>query len=202
MVCYSAVRGGESNSTLRSFIAIELPDSVRAALSEFQQEIQKAGADVRWVKPQGIHLTLKFLGEIAEKDVDRVINAVEGAGRNYSSFHLQIRGAGVFPNKKAPRVLWAAVEGNGILEGLQHEIEDALARLGFAKEDRKFSPHLTLGRFRSLSGREPLLERIELSKDREFGFMNVDMVSLMKSELGPAGAKYTRLAEIALKGSG
>jgi len=185
---------------LRSFIAIELPEAVRTALSEFQRELQECRADVRWVRIEGIHLTLKFLGEISDKDAQKITEAIGGTGKKYSSFNLQIRGAGVFPNRKSPRVLWTGVEESVILQGLQREIEDALSSLGFEREDRAFSPHLTLGRFRSSFGKGPLLEQLELNKDREFGHINVEAVSFMKSELGPSGAKYTKMAEIFLEG--
>jgi RNA 2',3'-cyclic 3'-phosphodiesterase len=183
---------------LRSFIAIELPEAVKSALSEFQQELKKCGADVRWVKPESVHLTLKFLGNISEKDVDRIIKSLEGTCRKYTAFNLEISGAGVFPNKKSPRVLWIGVTVNGAFAKLQQEIEDAMASMGFEKENRKFVPHLTLGRCRSSIGKEALLEKIELHKDNTFGVIDVKNVSFMKSELSPVGAKHTRVAEIAL----
>lgn len=169
-----------------------------SALSEFQQELKKCGSDVRWVKPQGIHLTLKFLGTTDDNDADRITTAIEGTSKNYSCFDLQIRGAGVFPNIKNPRVLWTGVSENEILSGLQKGIEDAMTPLGFEKENRKYSPHLTLGRFRSSSGKELLLEKIQLNRDREFGSMHVSTVSFMRSDISPAGAKYTRIAVIPL----
>jgi len=183
---------------LRSFIAIELPEAVKSALSEFQQELEKCGADVRWVKPEGIHLTLKFLGNINDKDVDRIVKTVEGTCKKYTAFNLEIAGAGVFPNKKTPRVLWVGITGNGAFAKLQQEIEDAMASMGFEKENRKFVPHLTLGRFRSSIGKEALLDKIELQKDNKFGVIDVKTVSFMKSDLSPAGAKHTRVAEILL----
>jgi len=183
---------------LRSFIAIELPEAVKSALSEFQQELNKCGADVRWVNPLNVHLTLKFLGEINEKDVCRIIKAVEGTCRKYTSFYLEIAGAGVFPNKRSPRVLWVGINGNGTFTALQQEIEDTMAFMGFEKENRKFVPHLTLGRFRSLIGKEALLDKIELHQATKFGAIDVKTVSFMKSDLGPAGAKHTRVAEIFL----
>jgi len=184
---------------LRSFIAIELPEPVRTALSELQNGLKKCGADVRWVKPEGIHLTLKFLGDIKEKDVDRIVNIIEGTCSQYKAFNLEIAGAGVFPNKRSPRVLWVGINGNGTFAALQQEIEDAMASMGFEKEDMKFIPHLTLGRFRSLIGKESLLEEIELHKDNKFGVIDVKSVCFIKSDLCPGGAKYTKVAEIALK---
>ena len=176
-----------------------MPEPVRTALSELQNGLKKCGADVRWVKPEGVHLTLKFLGEIKEKDVDRIVNIIEGTCSQYTAFNLEIAGAGVFPNKRSPRVLWVGINGNGTFAALQQEIEDAMASMGFEKENRKFVPHLTLGRFRSLIGKESLLEEIELHKDNKFGVIDVKSVYLMKSDLSPAGAKYTKVAEIALR---
>jgi len=185
---------------LRSFIAIELPETVKSALLEFQQGLKKCGADVRWVRPDSIHLTLKFLGDIKENDVDGIVKIIEGACRKYSAFDVEVGEAGAFPNKKSPRVLWVGVHGNEALIKLQGEIEDGMAFLGFEKEERKFSPHLTLGRFRSLREKDALMEEIESYKDNSFGLMEVKSISLMKSELSPAGAKYTRVAEVALGG--
>ena len=102
-------------------------------MSEFQQELEKCGADVRWVKPEGIHLTLKFLGNINDKDVGEIIKTVEGTCKKYKAFNLEIAGAGVFPNKKIPRVLWVGITGNGAFAKLQQEIEDAMASMGFEK---------------------------------------------------------------------
>lgn len=184
---------------MRSFIAIELPDRVRSALSEFQQELKKCGTDVRWVKPESIHLTLKFLGNISDNDADKITKIIEGTIKNYSCFDLQIRGAGVFPNVKAPRVLWIGVSGNEILHGFQEETENRMASIGFEKENRKFSPHLTLGRLRSSYRKESLIEKIEMSKDMEFGIIHVEKVALMKSELSSEGAKYSRIVEFYLK---
>ena len=175
-----------------------MPEAVKSALSEFQQELNKCGADVRWVKPLNVHLTLKFLGEINEKDVYRIIEAVEGTCRKYTAFNLEVSGAGVFPNKRYPRVLWVGINGNGTFSALQQEIEDAMASMGFEKENRKFVPHLTLGRFRSSIGKEELLDKIELHQANKFGVIDVKTVSFMKSDLGPAGAKHTRVAEILL----
>ncbi len=175
-----------------------MPEAVKSALSEFQQELKKCGADVRWVKPESVHLTLKFLGNISEKDADRIIKTLEGTCSKNTEFTLDIAGAGVFPNKRFPRVLWVGINGNGTFTALQQEIEDAMASMGFEKENRKFLPHLTLGRFRSLIGKEALLEMIELHKDNKFGVIDVKNVSFMKSELSPAGAKHTRIAEILL----
>jgi 2'-5' RNA ligase len=187
---------------LRSFIAIELPETIKSALAELQQELKRSEADIRWVKPENIHLTLKFLGNIEEKLVDDIVKAIETTCNKYPEFDLEIKGMGVFPNIKSPRVIWVGVNSSEILTDLQHNIESEMAALGFEPENRKFTPHLTLGRFKSSRGKEALLEDIKLHKDSKLGLINVKSVYLMRSDLSPAGARYTRIAEISLMGEG
>jgi 2'-5' RNA ligase len=183
---------------LRSFIAIELPETVKSALAELQQELKKCGADIRWIKLASIHLTLKFLGNIEDKVVENIVKVIKGTCEKYSEFNLDIKGVGVFPNIKSPRVIWVGVNSNTAISGLQNEIEGGMSSLGFERENRKFTPHLTLGRFRSYQGKASLVDKIESYKDTTFGIMDVNSVSLIKSDLSPAGAKYTRLANVAL----
>jgi 2'-5' RNA ligase len=183
---------------LRSFIAIELPESITSALAQLQQELKKSGADIRWVKPGNIHLTLKFLGDIDEDIVDDIVRVIKGTCNNYESFNLAIQGAGVFPKGKSPRVIWVGVNGNPSVNGIKGEIESGLTPLGFEQEKRKFTPHLTLGRFRSSRGKGSITNNVELLKDQSFGIMDVRAVSLMRSDLRPEGAQYTRIAELKL----
>jgi 2'-5' RNA ligase len=183
---------------VRSFIAIELPESVRSALSGIQRELKKSGADVRWVRPENIHLTLKFLGTIEESMVRNITDILQKACGKYSAFTLTLSGAGAFPHARAPRVVWVGTEENGALVDLQRDIEEGLASLGFDQERRTFAAHLTLGRFKSPRGKQTLMETLETYRERELGSLEVGSISLMKSDLGPAGAKYTKLAEIRL----
>ena len=183
---------------MRSFIAIELSEDVKSGLAGLQQDLKGCGADIRWVKPDNIHLTLKFLGDIDEKNVRNIVKQIEGACLNYSFFDLEISGIGVFPNIKSLRVLWAGVQVIDTLEGLYRDIDAGMASLGFQLEKRKFSPHLTLGRFRTMKGKGVIADKIELHKNDRIGMINVRAVSLIRSDLGPAGAKYTRVAEIVL----
>ena len=183
---------------MRSFIAIELPETIKKALAGFQQELGKCGADVRWVRPDNIHLTLKFLGDIEEDKADIIAEKIKGTCKGQSGFKLGISGTGVFPNKRAPRVLWAGIELNGGIKSLQEGIEEAMASLGFEREKRRFSPHLTLGRFRSSRGKQAVLDKMDAYTENIFGLMNVKSVLLMRSELEPKGAKYTKIAEAIL----
>jgi len=184
---------------LRSFIAIELPDGVKSALAELRQELKKCKADIRWVKPDNIHLTLKFLGDTDEKIIGSIAEAVKTACIGYKKFTLEIKGVGVFPDIRAPRVLWAGISDNDSLTGLQKSIEDGLVKLGYAVERRRFRPHLTLGRFKSSSGKEDLYDKIEEHKNISLGFMEVKSIFLIKSDLAPSGAEYTKIAGIELK---
>jgi len=183
---------------VRSFIAIELPETVKSALAELQQEFKKCGADVRWVKPDNIHLTLKFLGNVDEENVDRIVKTIKEICNKYNVFTLKIKGIGLFPNIRAPRVLWVGISGDSVLTGLQREIEDGMTEMGFEREQRAFRAHLTLGRFRSSAGKEGILDAIKLHEDASLGTMDVGSVSLMKSDLSPAGARYTKIVEVPL----
>jgi len=183
---------------LRSFIAIELPDTVKSALLSLQQGLKTCGADVRWVRPEGVHLTLKFLGDIEEKLVDGIVESLKGTCRKFHAFNCEVRGVGVFPGIRAPRVLWAGIEDHDALKLIQQEIDSAMSSHGFEREDRKFTPHLTLGRFRSSEGKMALMNKMEQYKGHSLGLIDVNHISLMRSDLGPAGAKYTRIAEIPL----
>ncbi|RJR16925.1 MAG: RNA 2',3'-cyclic phosphodiesterase [Nitrospiraceae bacterium] len=185
--------------TLRSFIAIELPDTVKSALMSLQQELKKCGADVRWARPEGIHLTLKFLGEVEERLIGRIVEALTGTCRKFQEFHCEIRGVGVFPGAGAPRVLWTGIADHDDLALIHQDIDAAMSSLGFERENRKFTPHLTLGRFRSSVGKMALLDEMQAYKELNLGIIDVNHISLMRSDLGPAGAKYTRIAEIRLR---
>ena len=180
---------------MRSFIAIELPETIKKALAEFQQELGKCGADVRWARPENIHLTLKFLGNIEEDKADVIAEKIKGTCKGRSGFKLNISGTGVFPNKRSPRVLWAGIELNDEITTLQKGIEETMASVGFKPEKRRFSPHLTLGRFRSSRGKQAVLDKMGAYRENIFGLMDVNSVLLMRSDLGPRGATYTKIAQ-------
>lgn len=184
---------------MRTFIAIELPESVKSSLSELQRELKACRADIRWVKPDNIHLTLKFLGDTDEKTVNKIVEAVKGACGGFSRFTVVIKGVGVFPDMRVPKVLWVGAAENDSLSGLQKAVEEALAKLGFPSEKRRFRPHLTLGRFKSSFGKEGLYDKMEKLKDVSAGAIEVSSIYLIKSELTSSGAEYTQIADIELK---
>ncbi|MBI4838344.1 MAG: RNA 2',3'-cyclic phosphodiesterase [Nitrospirae bacterium] len=183
---------------MRCFIAIELSHEIKSALRSIQDEFKKCGADVRWVHPDNMHLTLKFMGSAGEEDTQKIISLMTDACKKYPAFTLTLKGIGIFPNEKSPRVLWVGAEEDGTLKGLQKNIENDMAAIGFEKEDRKFTAHLTLGRFRSLTSKETLLQQLKLHKNDIFGAINVKSLSLIKSELHSSGSRYTSLAEVLL----
>ncbi len=183
---------------MRSFIAIEIPDTLKSAMAELQQEFKKYGADVRWVKPENIHLTLKFLGSIDKGEVDKITEIMKEICSRYTAFGLEMTGVGVFPGTRSPRVLWVSINSSRILTEIQREIDEGIANLGFKQEKRKFTAHLTLGRFRSAAGKEDLMKAVKLHEKDIFGSVNVESISLMRSDLNPAGARYSKIAEFPL----
>jgi 2'-5' RNA ligase len=184
---------------VRTFIAIEIPEETKRAMVEVQAQLKRAGAEANWTRPEGIHLTLKFLGEIPEERVGAVTAAlkqsVEGRGR----FHLEVVGTGVFPSEKNPRVVWIGVSGEiDKLMGIQLRVEEHMLRQGFQQEDRRFKPHLTLGRIKHPSSRVSWVHALESLKDIALPGFDAAVISLMKSELTRAGAVYTEIGRIEL----
>jgi RNA 2',3'-cyclic 3'-phosphodiesterase len=150
-----------------------------------------------------LHLTVKFLGEVAEDRIEDIAGALIGAVLGVEAFDAQVEGLGAFPSAARPRVVWAGVTGGaGALSDVAGRIDEALDALGFAREARPFSPHVTLGRVRQ-PGRAPALtEALRGAAGRPFGRLRVARASLMRSELSPRGARYTELAAASLGGAG
>jgi len=193
-----------NNQQIRSFIAIELPEKVKSGLHQLQAELKLAGYTfIKWVAPEGIHLTLKFLGNIPLKKVAGVTKAMEEVSQFFPSFQLEIGGLGAFPSLRQPRVLWLGVGGEvDKLVALQQGIDAALVPLGFAQEARPFTPHLTLARLREGASPRDRQDFGELVMKTPFEVnyeVGVNSLSLMRSQLLPSGAAYNCLAEVKLK---
>ena len=192
--------------SVRAFIAIHIPSEGQLLLETTIGRLQADGlAGVRWVRPKGIHLTLKFLGDIPMETVDPVLRALAGAVDECVPFRLALEGAGVFPNLQSARVIWAGVGGElGALAALHSGIEEAMAGVGFGRETRPFSPHLTLGRVREGT---PRLERATLEKALAEASPQVEVsweveaINLMQSTLLQSGARYDVLGSQQLGGS-
>ncbi len=189
--------------SVRAFVAIELPDSIKSALSQLQDNLKRSEhTSVKWVDTGSIHLTLKFLGNIATETIPELTKVLSEAARGITPFHLELGEMGVFPNLRAPRVVWVGLRGEtATLSVLQENIESALIPLGFPPENRAFSPHLTLGRLREKASpgeRRSLGQAVASSKVASMEPFPVDSLSLMRSTLTREGAVYSRLYSVAL----
>jgi 2'-5' RNA ligase len=167
-----------------------------------QQELKAAGADVKWVEPKNIHLTLKFLGEISDKQLEQISGVIEAAAKNYAPFPANIASLGAFPRVESARVIWAGIDkGDAQIKSIAEVIEKSCEKLGFAPEDREFSSHITLGRTKSSLNRKELVESLSRLKDsrenKDLEF-NVEKITLFKSTLTPKGAVYEALKEASL----
>ena len=193
-----------SNQQIRSFIAIELPEEVKTGLRRIQTELKlPEHTFVKWVAPESIHLTLKFLGNISPQKVTEITRVMEQASQEVVPFQLEVTEVGAFPNLRQPRVLWLGIKGAiDKLVAWQQRIDSGLVPMGFPKETRPFTPHLTLARLRdgvSPKDRVSFGELITKTPVEASYKIDVNSLSLMKSQLLPGGAAYSRLAEVKLK---
>jgi len=191
-------------SMLRAFIAIELPGGLQKAISQVIERLQlPAGKSaVRWVQASNIHLTLKFLGDVAPTSLGVIEEALKTEAGSHSDFRMEAGGLGAFPNIKRPRVIWLGVDAPPELTSLQRGIDSATAKLGYASETRPFSPHLTLGRVRENASSTELTILASKLNEVKFdspGSFKVDAVHLFKSNLLPGGSVYTRLYSASLR---
>lgn len=184
--------------TVRTFICIELSSEMRRKLGEMISQLSRAAPQrsVRWDKADKIHLTLKFLGDTPQDDVTRIGAALANATRDTKKFSFALDGLGCFPNLKQPRVVWVGVKDSAALVDMQNRIETHIVPLGFPKEERAFSPHLTLGRVRREASRAEAAsvgEAVRIRANQTFGIESVSRVILMKSDLQRGGSIYTPL---------
>lgn len=184
--------------TIRSFIALELPDEVKETVALIIKRLRPAQHRyVKWVSPDGTHLTVKFLGNIFHSQIPQITDIMKTAASKVPPLELRLGGLGMFPNEQRPRVIWVALEGNTEpLAAMQREIEQALAPLGFVAENRAFTPHLTLGRVRDNATPDERREIAGVVKDKKIDYeavFTLRELSLMKSTLTPTGAIYNRL---------
>lgn len=182
-----------TGARIRLFVALELPASVRAALDEIATQLRPAaGPNVRWTDLKGIHLTLKFIGEVPATQLEAIRGALARV-RDAQPIEAAFRGLGWFPNARRPRVFWAGVEAGAELAALAASVESALEPLGIPRESREFRPHLTLARIKSDDRLEGLKREAERLGTPEFGRARYTEFDLMQSTLNPKGAIYTRI---------
>ena len=185
---------------MRAFVAIEVPEPLKVAMAAVQRRLKDAGVDASWSRPEGIHLTLKFLGEVREELAPELLGALTLALAGAARFRLSLEGVGTFPNPAAARVVWLGVTGEvGRLVALQATVEQAMGDLGVEREVRPYTPHLTLGRVKRIRRPDAWLKGLEGVKNLKLPGFEVTAVGLIRSELGPGGARYRELGRVALK---
>lgn len=172
---------------------MDLSEQVRAAIADFCEKLRRAYPAAKWVRIDGMHVTLKFVGWIADEKLGAIRGALTGL-RSASHAEMHFRGVGFFPSEKRPRVLWIGVTASPNVAELASRIETRLEPLGIEREKREFRPHLTLARFDAPRGLQPLQDALRDSSDADFGIVRTNEFHLYQSELLRGGAKYTRLA--------
>lgn len=183
---------------MRLFIALDIPGEIRKCLAEYMERVRSYAGEARWARVEGLHVTLKFIGEVKNpklEEIKQALNAVRGP-----EFQVTFRDVGFFPSPRSPRVFWAGVEAGEELAGLAAKIDQTTEKFGIAREERAFSPHLTLARSgtrdpHSLKGLAPLLTAEAAPR---FGTMTAREFWLYQSQTGPGGSKYTKLQKYGL----
>jgi RNA 2',3'-cyclic 3'-phosphodiesterase len=195
---------------MRLFVALDIDDAIRERITRFVEGVRNFAPDARWVKPETLHVTLKFIGEQPDASLEKIKYALSAVQADATE--INFRGFGFFPTAKTARVFWIGIEAGRQLEALAASIDDQMPAFGVAKEDRLFSPHLTLARGASGSGSphwrkedgsnrafHRLQEKLSALPTPEFGSMTPREFFLYQSQLSPKGSKYTKLASFALQ---
>lgn len=187
---------------IRCFVAVNLSPELKVRLAELEAQLREARADVSWVKPESIHLTLKFLGEVEEERIPLIKRVIQEGLEGASPLDLSLAGMGVFPNPRSPRVIWVGIAGErDRLCQVQERLERGMEQIGFPREERRFSPHITLGRMRSGRGSPALMDLVDRMAHLGFGTMRAESIELMRSQLHPAGAIYSIIEKFPLTAS-
>jgi 2'-5' RNA ligase len=195
---------------MRLFLALDIDDPIRERITRFVDEVRNFSPDARWVKPESLHVTLKFIGEQPDDAVEKIKRALKDV--SVATTEIKFRGYGFFPTPKSARVFWIGMESGPQLTQLAAAIDERMATLGIKKDDRAFSPHLTLARAAGGSGSPHwrkgdgpnrafsyLREKLSALPVPEFGTMTPREFFLYQSQLSPKGSKYTRLAKFGLQ---
>jgi 2'-5' RNA ligase len=183
----------------RLFFAVELSREIQAGVRTVQQVFKERAPGVRWLRPEGIHLTLRFLGDVELERVEDIWGRAAREMKPIDPFPIVVRGCGGFPTARRPRVIWIGIEDpSGSLRAMQARVEKGMRELGFPHEERGYNPHLTLGRLHPGKGQEMAAQAIETNKTADLGQMEVQEVCLFRSQLKPTGAEYTKLKVMSL----
>jgi len=182
---------------MRTFIAIELPKEIKDKLALLQEQLKASNADVKWVEPKNIHLTLKFIGERDDKKVEKIMQILDEVAQNKNTYEASIYSLGAFPSINSPRVIWVGLQqGDNETKAIAQDLEEKIAKIGIPKEDRPFASHITIGRTRSGLNKEKLFEAINklaVNLEKEFQNFAVGKIVLFKSTLTPKGPLYEAL---------
>ena len=185
---------------MRTFIAIALAQEIQDYLAGIQEQLKKCRADVKWVQPENIHLTLKFLGERDEKKIEKIKEVIEETAREKVCFSVRLCNIGAFPKVESPRVIWVGIdEGERETKEIAYELEEKIAKIGIPKEEKPFSSHITIARLRSPSNRENLVQELKKLPKIQNKKFPVTKITLYKSTLTPKGPIYEALKEANLK---
>ncbi len=199
-------RGGEEPGTfgmkpkIRTFIAIELPENIRADLHELQHDFKSYRLNIRWVKSINLHMTLSFLGDVDPSDIEIVARVLSETVAAYPVFELVPRGVGVFPSLRRPRIVWTGIAGQtDILRSMQESVQNALVPLGFSTQKRPYRSHLTLGRIKDRIDQSQLVDALRAQQDFVSQAFSVPDLVMFQSELHPHGPQYTKLCQMPLE---
>jgi RNA 2',3'-cyclic 3'-phosphodiesterase len=194
---------------MRVFIALDIDDAIRARLAQFLDGVRGFAPEVRWVRPESMHVTLKFVGEKSPEAVEQIKQALGGIRAGV--IDISFRGYGFFPTSKAPRVFWIGIEAGAELAALAKSVDETTAALGVSKEEHEFSPHLTVARrggsgapqWRKGDRANPVFQRLQeklaAMSPLDFGTMTAREFFLYQSQLMPGGARYTKIASFGLE---
>ncbi len=180
----------------RGFIAIDI--NTTPNILKLLNDITKSNADVKLAEPQNIHITLKFLGDVQKNTIEKIEQIIKDSVKNIEPFKIKFKGTGVFPNKNYIRVVWIGIKDTEILSTIAANIDENLSHIGFKKEKREFSAHLTIGRVKTAKNKPLLLKIVDNYSNFEFATQEVSSIKLKKSDLTPKGPIYTTLKEVKL----
>ncbi|MFH0911836.1 MAG: RNA 2',3'-cyclic phosphodiesterase [Planctomycetota bacterium] len=186
---------------MRLFVALDLSEAVRSALGREVERLRAFCPRIRWTSLRNLHVTVKFLGEVQEHELPSLCDALEGAAGEAAPFSLEVAGLGCFPDLRRPRVVWAGCgSGSEEASALAGRVEEATAALGFERESRRYSPHVTLARVKFPPEARGLAATLEAHRAAAFGEVDVEALTLYLSELARGGVEYTPLHRAPLRG--
>jgi len=187
---------------IRSFLAFELSPEMRSTVSRVYEDVRHSRTEVRWVRPEGIHITVIFMGNVREEDIALIGDEMAKVCSDFAPFHASLKGMGCFPNCRNPRVVWIGLEGDiERMSSLRDDLQERLVPLGLKPEKRGFKPHLTLGRFKKPSRNESEIGKlVDKYKDLTSAVCSLHELVLFRSDLKPGGATYTKMLSCSLSG--